>query len=150
MNTTTDNTAYTIAEIPETIGNLQRTVYRIARDGRPQGATFWNRETAEQILAGWQQLPEGYHLDRVQIRDGWTFAVSKGTWTCRGSIIDALVQDARAHAAKPAEAPRPVAVPQPAAPRKPSRACRHCGAHVPDGQGSIGSTGLFCGDCYID
>src|SRR6185437_7482425 len=70
-------TTYALAEIPEKLGSIERTSYRIARNGHPEGHTFWQREDAEAMLTGWQRLPEGYHLDYIQTGEGWRFRASK-------------------------------------------------------------------------
>jgi hypothetical protein len=148
---------YTLAEIPERLGEHERTVYRIARDGRPQGERFWNRQTAEQMLAGWQRLPEGYLLSRIQTGGGWMFKASKDGWkSAPSAYIEKAVAEAEVHraaaaqraAARTESTAAAAAEPPPPAPSAPGRACAGCGVYIPQGQGMIASLGLSCDRCY--
>jgi hypothetical protein len=96
----TMSTTYGITEETKTISGNTRTTYRITRDGQPQGETFTSRDLAEQMLTGWQNIPAGYFLSRIQRgRQGWMFEVSKGAWKTSNADIDKVIRWANEHLA---------------------------------------------------
>ncbi|NUQ98882.1 MAG: hypothetical protein HOY79_20755 [Streptomyces sp.] len=155
------STEYTAIESTVIEFGAERTVWRIARNGkRIPGHEYRTRLTAEDIALGLNSIPGDYSLSYENIgRLGWKFLVRRnGRRITDNANIHRVIKSVQEHVA---DAPRRAALAAerraeaeasaiaPTAPIVPSRRCGHCGAPVAAGSGLIASTGLACStECY--